>query len=790
LGFALFALACLLQIIALPLSWVDILSPEKARLFVEGWDVAIGGERTDYGMLPLSLDASATADRGLRWLTIFVAALVAGAHAQSRHGWHDLLRLLTLAGLVVLAVGVLQVVAGTEKVGFLYAPEDALKPFTTFINPNHGAVFYGLSTIAAIGLAVRTVKSRPIECSLASLAALLLAWATWTQDSNATNIAFVTALFAQVGFSLQVLRKRGVTSGAPARLAGVLAPVVPVVMAVIVLLAFQFEWSSAVDTLRQTSTGQWLFEESQVRLELLRAALETSRDFAWTGIGAGATERALAGYLDWGILPIGVVPTIENEPVEWILQYGWPIALAATAMLLGYGWLLIRGQRRRRKLRYSVGLSAAIFLGMVAQFHFPFFALGIAIPAVVLLQGSVSGALAEQSEHMWASFRLSSRRWLWLGVGGVALLIVVFAWAHRHYAVELGGASDTEVSQDDVARRLTLIPADGHLFAAYALQIEGADQQESKSAALMAHAFELEPTPQMKLLQARTLWHAGRQEAAIDAYQHAFSARYPSVWNDWIRELLVGVVEQPVPIADALEQASVQQWTVAAKELRRRGGYQAVIEFATRLVELHPNRYETYRMVIEANTRMRRFELAKLWARLLISKGLEGPGGRQPVGYQLFAEVLRASGRQDAARELALRTYEDPSYHDEELGSLIVKLRTLPPREASPLEHRALQSYRREYCSAPDSPSRKRLCWTAEGWLAEKDGNMETARYAYERLERKLGRTDEIARFYARNGMCVELEELRRRLTTASDRHTPTLQKIDGLQQQCADNSD
>jgi hypothetical protein len=488
----------------------------------------------------------------------------------------------------------------------------------------------------------------------------------------------------------------------------------------------------------------------------MSAALDGSFNYPVAGAGAGAIERVLSPYLDWSKLPIGVVPTIENEPVQWLLEFGWIVGLAAILLLASYVWFGVRAHTRGSRLRYGAALAAGLFLAFNAQIHFPFFTLGIAIPAVFLLETSIARAAASETSTLVHGYFFTDKKPLrWVIVAVIGGMMIICLSANVHYTVELMQISEAESREQEFERLNRLVPSEGEIYA-HAARSAGS---EERSKQLAHHAVELEPTAQMKLFFASELWRSGDQLAAVSAYQEVFSDAYPTMRATWIQTYVVRAIRDPLLIAMALRNGDQVQWRVAARAIRDHFGAEDEIRFATKLIEERPKEYEPYEIIIQAYLRSDEPEIAELWANLLISQSLEGPNGETPAGFPLLVRSRWQQGKRAEARALALHDSEKIA-QNEELAILLVRLRSRDPKQATPTEVEAISMFRSTYCSRLDTRRQRHWCWLAEGWLAEREGALDDAEFAYRRLQRKHDTPDFLGTFFARHGMCIELNEL------------------------------
>lgn len=659
LAFWLLAGVCLIQVLPMPGPLHGILNPTGQTLYADGWQALFGTAPEAGTWRFLSLDPGRTFDRGLRWIALGLGAGLGADHARRTGGWVGLGRAVLVAGLVVTAVGAVQTVAGTELVLFWYEPEVPLPGATTFVSDNHAATFAGLASLAGFYLAFRAPRRRPLEGSLSAVAAIGLMVMTFEFGSAGTTVGFLLALglFVVLFVGTQTAGDLVPVAGLRTGIRGVGAALMAT--PALVGLLFAYGPSSWRARLWQTHLGAWVHEKAAVRVEMIRAALEATGDFWLLGAGGGATDRVLAPYLDWSVVPPATLTTIEHEPVEWLFQYGVPAGLVASALLLGYGAVLYRRFRRRRGYRYAAGLSLALYLAVVAQCHFPFFTLGIGLPAVVLLEGLAApipdGAFAGSANGRGAD---RDRGGISVGAGArsvwIAASLVAVGWfavGWTYWDVDLD-AGDRERDRQAYARLATLVPADGDLYLRAALTAREAGDRET-AVRRVRHAYRREPTANIGVYAAHICRWAGRDGDARATYRRVFDGSVDEVPGGWIRYLLRDFPD-PDEAADLLREASDRTWRTAARILRRERGPEAAVQFGLGLHEYRPEAFEPHRIVVHHYLKMDRAFLAETWMReMMAGEGQEESRDERYV--QLLARALRAQGKMTEAKKTCER---------------------------------------------------------------------------------------------------------------------------------------
>lgn len=774
LAFWLAALVCLVQIVPLPGSVVSVLNPRAAELLGEGW-VAMFGTSTDTAWQTLSLGPARTAGWGARWLALGSVAALTIRRANRGKAVRNVLRAIVVGGLLVLLGGAIQTFAGAERILFLYEPGALVRPYTTFVSSNHAAVFCFFSGFAGFALAVQTGRTKLKESIGAAIAGLVLVGAGFQYPSTAS----VVALFAMV--AVFVVLMIGRDPEADTRYSSyVLYAVLAGLGFVTALFVFQ------MFGLFPDSAGEWLTElfpvlsweewkgDLAVRLELVRAGFATLPDFWRMGAGGGATEYVLSPYIDWSQVRPATVPTVENEPLEWLIHYGVFLAPAIGLLLISYFVFAVLRYRSRQRLHYVVGVSVALFAVIIAQFHFPLTALGIAIPIVCLLEvalfpmrrGERDRGLSRKTvlRRGVLVVPVSVARWTFaLAVGSLA----VFGVVSQIWAVDAQETSSDSVTTDDLRKWVSLTPSDGDIYAVGASR--SLERGETKAAIRRAeHAFEVEPKANMSIRLARTYRKAGRTEKAVETYRRTFSDQFDRGATDWVSEILVPDLKRPELVARALADGDEHEWRAAARKIRDVRGPSSAASFAMELVKLAPDRPKAYEIAIRNYLRMDQLVLAEMWARRLVDRNLENSDGDRPAGYDLLVRALERRGRLGEARSVAVEAVEKLP-ESEDVALRAVSVLTEKSKDATEEEFETVAQAMPLVCRHRGKPWRKNLCWRTEGWLAEQRGNLKEAGYAYRRIARKLEGPREYLSFLVRHGRCDELSEFLAERESSSD---------------------
>lgn len=759
------AVISLLQLIPLPGGLNAVVSPQGHAWFEGGWE-AMFGQSAPSRWRATTLDVRETADRALRWLTLGLGAAVASNEARLKKGASRMVWLVVASGAAMIVVGLLQWVTASQQVLFVYEPTAEFVRWGTFVSDNHASLFTGMVALAAFGLAFRHGRKEGMWAAGAALVGILSMVMMLEFDSAGGTAFFFMALGLFViltAFSRRLNHTVDVSEGARRGLVGL---GVVLLLAPLVLAGLLLWGPSAIrEPLWAMTVGRWGEGNLSARPELIEAGLRGAADFPLFGAGAGAVERALPAYVDWSAVRPATIPTIENESVQWLFEFGLPAGVAANLLIFGYLGFGLSRFRRRARWRYAMGISAAALLLMGAQVHFPFLALGISLPAVVLVESCLF-PVGSTAEEMTSLEQVRRRGLLKLS----ADLTRWVPYAAFAAAVVAGGvwlAADVEVRQLEVpeepeARRamfegmVAAIPSDGELYLK-AASVAAREEQFERAVERVTFAHRVEPKANMLVAMGQIQAAAGDEEAAADSFRRLVSGAYLDVPPEWIRRDLTAVIDDPERLADILDEADPEFWRAAARGLRDRIGPATASEFLLEIIDAHPDHPRPYELMILNFLRMRQGMLAEMWARRLIEKSVDDAQGRR-VGWALLLKALRVQkSRRDEARQTAVQALQ-AAPEDPQVKREIVHLAPTDPGRADGAFVAAVGRATDGLCDHPAGRRDTELCWRGRAWLQERNGRYESARYAYRRLAFRAEQPRSLAAFYVRREKCVQLK--------------------------------
>jgi tetratricopeptide (TPR) repeat protein len=760
----------MLQLVPLPEPCHEWLNPKGRELFQNGWRAMFGQSAPEATWLSLSLDPGRTADRGIRWLTVTVIAMVVAERGARKGEWTTFLWIGTVGGGVVLLGGAIPPWLGVDSILFVYEPRDSMAAYSTFVNDNHASVFAGFSGLCAWTLALRTRTEGGWRRGGAALMGLVSTFVVLQAESASGKMIY----FASLGLLSWLVPMRDPPRG-ESMVSTVLdrvsrSPWLRFVGGVVGGLAGMTILGTvfARDTLREwLKWGGLQFggsEQLRVRWELIRGAVRAIGDYPLLGAGAGTVDRVLPPYLDWTRIHSATIPTIENEPVEWLLHFGIPIGVVINGLVASYLLFAFLRYYRRRRTRYAFAVVLAFFLGLAAQFHFPFFTLGLALPIVAALEAccfktrpsDVSNSTGWSASIRRGVFLLDRTycRWLWFGtaISGLLCGVGYVAWSVDVTDIPNDPA---EASTRQFESLVSRIPSDGNLYAR-ASRVARMEERVDTAIRRAKFAFEREPKSKMLLVKARNYRADRRFDDVVRTYRSLFSGRYPSISTRWIETYMMADLQSPERLASALEGAERAYWRRTADVLAEHRSHAYAARFALALVEAHPESFLAHRLLIEAYMAPGRYTLAEMWARQLLDKKLPDERGRRPAGYFLLSEALRRGGHASEAKTIAIEGLRAHPRHLR-LNRQLVDLRTSSPQRASERERRLIERAVESLCEHTEYRGLQKRCWLGRGWLHEAERRLEDAVFSYERVAEVYEEPRSLMQFYVRTEQCLEL---------------------------------
>lgn len=312
---ALLALYSFVQSLPMPLSWLRALSPVAAQTWQDAFKL-VGVSTARWASI--SVDPGASRVEALKWLcyaALFAAAARLAREKGSQRGALIVVGSALLGGILCVAHGLF----GVEDWMGLYHPKLARPPWAPapLLNPNNFAGYLNLALFSGLGLFFARKPLVPrwsIGFSIVVLAALVILTA---------SRGGVLALC--VGFGLAGLAYRAQQIRAVARHGFVFPTWIPLAGVGFAAVALAMIGATNV-------VWQQLLDETTGKLRMLEYSQPVIRDHWRTGIGRGSFETAFAAYRQEP--GHHIAQYAENFAVQWIVEWGMPVAVIALAALL------------------------------------------------------------------------------------------------------------------------------------------------------------------------------------------------------------------------------------------------------------------------------------------------------------------------------------------------------------------------------------------------------------------------------------------------------------------------
>jgi tetratricopeptide (TPR) repeat protein len=389
------------QALPLPAAWVAALSPHAAAVWQRAFELAPSAG----GMMSLSLDRGATCVEVLKW-SMYGASFIAAAHYGATRDMVRGLMLALVAALLVAVVTLAHGLAAASTIYGFYEPtfKRSIWHMGPLLNPNHLASYLNFGTFCGLGLLAS--RARVVPAWTLGLAVAFLIPNAVVAGSRGGVVGLAVGV---VAFLLLLPKRRYADPqyGPEAR------RVVLAAMATVTILAIGFASLLASD-----ETTKQLYEINVDKVKLLSWCWALVSDYPWLGIGRGAFESVFTAYRSGVSNEIYTHP--ENLPIQWVGEWGVPVALAAIVALV---WTL-----RPRKLgaRWSA-TGAGVVAAMAAIVVQNFVDFGLEVPAIALCVTASLGVCWGHAARRRPSWEPPAARLRHIGAPAMATLFLLTA---------------------------------------------------------------------------------------------------------------------------------------------------------------------------------------------------------------------------------------------------------------------------------------------------------------------------------------------------------------------------
>jgi tetratricopeptide (TPR) repeat protein len=510
-----FLLAPLLQSIPIPLSLRRHLDPHGTALIEDNSIVA----RQAW---PLSLDPPNTRVQVGRAAAALAAFLFAFHVASGPRRRHLVPRVVGATGIAVVVVGLGHRVLGFSNIYGLFHAGSRTLLTGPFVNANHTAELLELTAFACLACSFQrqTMLNRAgwltgtLVCA-AGAAATLSRGAVLGMTAGILLFVFLRYF---VRDEEQQQRRRAALAW------GLL------LTGLVVVGAGAVGASQILDRFHRGAMT------SDVRLHLWRDSLQLLSAHP-LGIGRGAFDRVYPVYRTVATpFPLRFA-YVENEPLQLLLDCGWPLfftIVAAGAFLI---WRIVRAGRRDR-------IEAALAAGLFAVLAHSLVDFGLETLGVLLPFAAVAGTLFGRLDGTGAGLLSSRRSSTVVAVACAGLVFGTASVAHSSYddfdAKLKAAAPGSPARAALVARAQEVHPVDYFYALTYARMqpIRRRAGEASPRLHALNRALRLCPSCEAVHLEvARTLWPLGLRDQALVEWRTAVQIQ-PALFAPTLRELL------------------------------------------------------------------------------------------------------------------------------------------------------------------------------------------------------------------------------------------------------------
>jgi len=484
---------------------------------------------------PLSLDPPSTRAYVGRAAAALVAFLLAYHLASGQSRRHLLARAIGLAGIAAVAIGLGHRILGVTKLyGTFSAPQRSLMA-GPFVNPNHTAEFLELAAFVCLGCSFqRPTALNRIGWLVGTILCAGGAAATLSRG-GVLGLSMGTLLFIFLGYFAS-------EAGAAGRRRASLAWA-GLFLGLVVLGAGALGAGQLVDRFKTDAVS------SDIRLQLWRQGLHVFAAHP-LGIGRGAFDRVFPIYRSIRVAFPLRFAFVENEPLQLLIDCGWPFLLLIAAAIAVVAWQIIR---RGRRDKIEAALVAGLFAVLVHNtVDFGLETLGILLPFTAVL-GMVLGRLRPAAEQPVGSSRSARASLVLAGVAGAGLIFGIASIAHASYDdfdALLKRPSTVAAQRQLLIRAEETHPLD-YLYALADARLEplkGSPGDPSPRLHALNRALRLCPSCEAVHVEiARNLWRMGLRRQALLEWRTAVDIQ-PSLFSPMVGELF-GAGAKPEELA-------------------------------------------------------------------------------------------------------------------------------------------------------------------------------------------------------------------------------------------------
>ena len=499
------------QCVPLPDGLVSALSPTLDAIRDDGLKlVGVTAPST------LSMDLSAS----LRMLAMLLAlssiAYVALWIAASERGRYSLIA--SVAGLAIVAavVSAGHKLFDARSLYGLYTPLQSSTPIMgPLLNPNHLGCLMAVGAILS-GSLVLYRKQTSVQRAIWAVGACACIAVTMATLSRGAAIGLAIGVF--VLLASVFLQKAAQTRGDRSRRERFLSTTLPIGVIVVCSLAVSIYVGAGGVVQQLENTSMHEVSSPNSKFAAWRSSTELVAESPWVGVGRGAFEAVFPRVHPGSGYTIFSHP--ENEPVEWVVEWGVPATLVLCAML---AWMLVVSIRRWRDGPLAAGsLGALAAVAFQSNFDFGVELLGIAAPIVVVAATLSYVPVVEMSPRRLPSSRLLRAMHIGAVIVGGILLLTPFTTTFEEDHLAVHADPSLERIKTAIARH----PMDYFGYAVLAEQELHGNAPDAVN--VLNHALRLHPSLSgLHIIAARLLVRVGRLPQAASEYSTALR----HTWN-------------------------------------------------------------------------------------------------------------------------------------------------------------------------------------------------------------------------------------------------------------------
>lgn len=404
------ALVTLLQLVPLPMGWLQAIAPVNADIWARAL-LPLGIEAPTSA--PISLDPGASWIEVVRWTT-YAAVFLSARALATRDGAQWGVTLVFVCALIAAFTTLGHGLTGATRVFGLYEPAFKPQPWHVgpLLNPNNLSGYLNLGAMCGLGLLL--MRDPPAPRWLVGLGVATLLGVNATTASRGGLVILLVGV-ALLALTLELTRRRRALSVERVQRAR------GVMLAAIVFGVLLALLGGTPEAWRE------LYDKNLEKLDMLLWVRPLIEDFTWLGVGRGAFESVYPAYQPaQGAV---VFTHAENFVGHWVAEWGAPVtglALLALAVQLRPG-------------RIGVGRSAMIagaWFGALVLVVQNLFDLGLEVPGVMIALVVVLGSLWGDHRRLQATpsrrLRHGARRAVRRGAAWVLVTAALVAAGARN----------------------------------------------------------------------------------------------------------------------------------------------------------------------------------------------------------------------------------------------------------------------------------------------------------------------------------------------------------------------